>query len=182
MARRPSRSTVHAPHWPWSQPFFGAITPSRSLSASNSVVPVSRVSDRCAPSTSSVMRASMVWLPRCLAWEAPILSQPGAPAIGSLGVATSADRRAPPTKAAGPSPRGMAPRLRAPRTDGDVITRDARAARGAAARCAALRRGAGARREPGGRRGRPADRGRSDPRAPPSRRARARRVRAHRRA
>src|SRR5438132_14113476 len=34
--RRPSTSTVQAPHWPWSQPFLVPVSPSRSRSASSS--------------------------------------------------------------------------------------------------------------------------------------------------
>jgi hypothetical protein len=33
--RSPSKSTMHSPHWPWSQPFFGLVLPSRSRSASS---------------------------------------------------------------------------------------------------------------------------------------------------
>jgi hypothetical protein len=56
--RRSFSSTVQAPHWPWSQPFFGLVTPSRSRRASSSVVRVSTVSWRAAPSTWSVISAS----------------------------------------------------------------------------------------------------------------------------
>lgn len=36
--RRPFSSTVHEPHCPWSQPFFGAIADSQSRNASSNVV------------------------------------------------------------------------------------------------------------------------------------------------
>lgn len=58
MTRRPSSSTVHEPHWPWSQPFLGAVTPSRSRSASSSVMRLSTVRSRRMPSTS---RVSSLW-------------------------------------------------------------------------------------------------------------------------
>ena len=41
LTRQPSSRTVQAPHCPWSQPFFGLVMPSRSRSASSSVVRVS---------------------------------------------------------------------------------------------------------------------------------------------
>src|SRR5215212_7628559 len=62
LARLPSRRTVHAPHWPWSQPFFGLVIPSRSRRASSSVVRVSTVRCRSAPSTQSVISASKALL------------------------------------------------------------------------------------------------------------------------
>ena len=49
---------MHAPHWPWSQPFFALVTPSRSRSASSSVVRVSTFSRCVVPSTRSVISAS----------------------------------------------------------------------------------------------------------------------------
>ena len=63
VTRRPSRSTVHAPHCPWSQPFFGDMIPSRSRSASSSVVRVSTVSEWLTPSTVSEIRASILGPP-----------------------------------------------------------------------------------------------------------------------
>ena len=59
VTRRPSSSTVHAPHWPWSQPFFGAVTPSCSRSASSRVVRVSTRSACRLPSTRRV--TSVKW-------------------------------------------------------------------------------------------------------------------------
>src|SRR5262249_15926475 len=38
LMRRPSTRTVHAPHWPWSHPFFVPVKPTYSRSASSSVV------------------------------------------------------------------------------------------------------------------------------------------------
>src|ERR1041385_5385455 len=38
LIRRPSTSTVHAPHWPWSQPFLVPVRSRWSRSASSSVV------------------------------------------------------------------------------------------------------------------------------------------------
>src|SRR5215212_4963294 len=58
LARFPSRRTVHAPHWPWSQPFLGLVFPSLSLSASRSVVRVSATNRYSVPSTLSVTSAS----------------------------------------------------------------------------------------------------------------------------
>lgn len=58
-ARRPSRRTVHDPHCPWSHPFFGDVTPSRSRSASSSVVRVSTVRVQVLPSTVNVISASI---------------------------------------------------------------------------------------------------------------------------
>src|SRR5579875_2644904 len=52
-----SSSTVQAPHWPWSQPFFGLVLPSRSRSASSRLVRVSIVSRRLLPSTCNVISA-----------------------------------------------------------------------------------------------------------------------------
>src|SRR6185437_11595438 len=43
--------------WPWSQPFFAAVTPRCSRIASSSVVRVSTANERCSPSTRSVMLA-----------------------------------------------------------------------------------------------------------------------------
>src|SRR5215213_229199 len=60
LTRLPSRRRVHAPHWPWSQPFFGLVIPRRSLSASRSVVRVSTVRRLSAPSTRSVISASTI--------------------------------------------------------------------------------------------------------------------------
>jgi hypothetical protein len=37
LTRRSSMSTVHAPHWPWSHPFFVPVSPAYSRSASSSV-------------------------------------------------------------------------------------------------------------------------------------------------
>src|SRR3954447_909196 len=56
--RRPSSSTVQAPHCPWSQPFLGEVTPSRSRSASSREVRVSTLTVRSRPSTCKVMVAS----------------------------------------------------------------------------------------------------------------------------
>src|SRR3954453_4199557 len=53
--RLPSSRTVHAPHCPWSQPFLGEVTPSRSRSASRREVRVSTVTVRSRPSTVSVI-------------------------------------------------------------------------------------------------------------------------------
>ncbi len=52
--RRPSTITVHAPHWPWSQPFFVPVSCRCSRNASSSVVRVSTSSDRVVPLTSNV--------------------------------------------------------------------------------------------------------------------------------
>ena len=53
---------MHAPHCPWSQPFLGLVLPSRSRSASNSVIRVSIVSRWSDPSTPSVMSAYVMLL------------------------------------------------------------------------------------------------------------------------
>ena len=49
--RLPSSSTVHAPHAPWSQPFFVPVSPSWSRSASSSVTRASSSTSRGAPLT-----------------------------------------------------------------------------------------------------------------------------------
>src|SRR3954451_24820319 len=49
--RRPSTSTVHAPHCPWSQPFFDPVSPRCSRSRSSSEVRVSTGSDCASPLT-----------------------------------------------------------------------------------------------------------------------------------
>ena len=51
-------STVHAPHWPWSQPFFVPVRPRCSRSRSSSDVRVSSSSDCCSPFTRRVTEAS----------------------------------------------------------------------------------------------------------------------------
>src|SRR4051794_38855425 len=56
--RRPSSSTVHAPHWPWSQPFLAPMRSSCSRSRSRSDVRVSTVTARRSPLTPKVMAAS----------------------------------------------------------------------------------------------------------------------------
>src|SRR5205807_2522996 len=43
LTRRPSRRTVQAPHWPWSQPFLLPVSSKCSRRASRSEVRVSRV-------------------------------------------------------------------------------------------------------------------------------------------
>ena len=50
---------MHDPHCPWSQPFFGDVTPRRSRSASSSVVRVSTVRVWLLPSTINVISASI---------------------------------------------------------------------------------------------------------------------------
>ena len=52
--RRPSTSTVQAPHWPWSQPFFVPVSFQCSRSASSSVVRVSSATWLVRPFTFSV--------------------------------------------------------------------------------------------------------------------------------
>src|SRR4051794_40856266 len=59
VARRPSSSTVHDPHWPWSQPFFGAVTPRCSRSRSRRVTRLSTRMLCGVPSTCRVM--SLKW-------------------------------------------------------------------------------------------------------------------------
>src|SRR5262249_11659168 len=54
LIRRPFTSTVHAPHWPWSQPFLVPVRSRRSRSASSSVVQGASVSLRSTPLTVSV--------------------------------------------------------------------------------------------------------------------------------
>src|SRR5215210_5260417 len=58
LIRRPASRTVQAPHWPWSQPFLGELIPSRSRSASRSVVRVSTVRRCSVPSTLMVISCS----------------------------------------------------------------------------------------------------------------------------
>src|SRR5581483_1405949 len=60
VTRRPSSKTVQAPHCPWSQPFFVPVRPSRSRSASSSVVRVSITSGCVAPFTRRVISSSIV--------------------------------------------------------------------------------------------------------------------------
>ncbi len=62
MTRRPSSKMVQAPHCPWSQPFLGPVTPSRSRSASRSVVLVSTDSRCVAPLTRRVISRSIVYV------------------------------------------------------------------------------------------------------------------------
>src|SRR3954465_7267146 len=59
LIRRPSAISVHAPHWPRSQPFFVPVSPSRSRRASSRVVRTSTVSRRPAPFTRRVTAASL---------------------------------------------------------------------------------------------------------------------------
>jgi hypothetical protein len=54
LTRRPSTSTVQAPHCPWSHPFFAPVRSRRSRSRSRSDVRVSRSSVRSTPLIVSV--------------------------------------------------------------------------------------------------------------------------------
>src|SRR3954454_13042444 len=58
LARRPSTSTVQAPHWPWSQPFFAPVRSRCSRSRSSSEVRLSTVSRRSSPFTVTVRSGS----------------------------------------------------------------------------------------------------------------------------
>ena len=58
LARRPSSNTVHAPHCPWSQPFFAPVRPSCSRRRSRSDMRVSSSSECSSPFTNSVTFAS----------------------------------------------------------------------------------------------------------------------------
>ena len=57
--RLPSSSTVHAPHAPWSQPFFVPVRPSSSRRASNSVVALWSRSRCAVPLTRNVTVISL---------------------------------------------------------------------------------------------------------------------------
>src|SRR5215469_2125784 len=57
--RLPPASTVHAPHAPWSHPFFVPVSPSRSRSASSNVTRLSSRSRRALPLTCSVTSTSV---------------------------------------------------------------------------------------------------------------------------
>ena len=51
-------STVQAPHWPWSHPFFVPVRPSRSRSRSSSDIRLSTVTARGSPLTVTVIRVA----------------------------------------------------------------------------------------------------------------------------
>src|SRR5262245_21543951 len=69
--RRPSRSTVQAPHCPWSHPFFGPVRPIPSRTASSSVVRLSTV-NRCV--------ISLTWSEISVLPVTRPCNQPGSPA------------------------------------------------------------------------------------------------------
>ena len=60
-ARRPSSSTVQAPHWPWSQPFLVPVRSSRSRRASSRVVRWSTDSVCFSPLMFRVMALDVEW-------------------------------------------------------------------------------------------------------------------------
>src|SRR5438445_606813 len=71
LIRRPSASTVHAPHWPWSQPFLVPVSPMRSRSRSSSVTRVSSGSSYGRPLIVSVGRGASRACPRASTPAAP---------------------------------------------------------------------------------------------------------------
>ena len=76
--RRPSTSTVQAPHWPWSQPFLDPVSPMWSRRASSSVVRTSRPTRYISPLIDSFTSTGacgsgdgMVWAAACPAAATP---------------------------------------------------------------------------------------------------------------
>src|SRR6267154_3643165 len=80
--RRPSISTVQAPHWPWSQPFLLPVSPTCSRNASNTVVRASILRDLLSPLTLSVTLTGRDG--SCFGGVAPVT---GAAALARNGIA-----------------------------------------------------------------------------------------------
>src|SRR5271166_2602845 len=85
---RPLTNTVHAPHAPWSQPFFVPGNPACSRSMSNSDMRLSTVNSRCSPLIWA--RTTAVWLS---SWPWSVRSHPAT--AGQAATAPPTAREAP---------------------------------------------------------------------------------------